>query len=281
MSIADSASDFFVKLGSTVKGVIKLALQSRRSTVEAVAGADERLIVMGNGPSLTYAIENEKDALEQNKLLAVNFAANAEVFYDLKPDFYVMADPVFFTQLSNENVARLWQNFAERIDWDITLFIPTKAKLPVSVRSNVKVQRFNFVGVEGFAWFEQMAYASGRAMPRPRNVLIPSIMVGLQLGFKTIYLAGADHSWSKTLEVAEDNTVVSVQPHFYADNKSEHERVASVYKDIRLHEIMYSFYVAFKSYFKIRRYAESKGAEVFNSTPGSFIDAFERRKLGI
>lgn len=280
MSIADKASEFLSKLGSSLKGVAKIVLQSRRSTVERVAAPGESLIIMGNGPSLAQTIANDAAELHCHRLLAVNFAANTNEFFALRPDFYVMADPVFFSQTDNENVARLWVNFSDRVDWSMTLFVPVGIGLPVTVAPNVKVQRFNPVGVEGFAWFERIAYASGRAMPRPRNVLIPSIMLGIQMGFSTIYLTGADHSWSKTLEVAEDNTVVSVQPHFYSDNKSEHDRVASVYKNIRLHDIMYSFHVAFKSYFGIRRYAESLGVEVVNSTPGSFIDAFERRPIG-
>ena len=73
--------------------------------------------------------------------------------------------------------------------------------------------------------------------------------------------------------------MVSVQPHFYKDNEAEHERVKSVYRDIRLHEIIYSFYVAFKAYFAVERFARRCGAVIYNSTPGSFIDAFPRREI--
>ena len=104
-------------------------------------------------------------------------------------------------------------------------------------------------------------------------------MIGLKMGFRQIYLTGADHSWTKTLAVDDDNLVVSIQPHFYKDNQAEHTRVASVYKDIRLHEILLSFHIAFRSYFFVSRYAKTIGASIFNATPGSFIDAFPRRSL--
>ena len=116
-------------------------------------------------------------------------------------------------------------------------------------------------------------------MPRPRNVLIPSIMEAIGMGYKKVYIAGADHSWTRTLSVDDDNNVVSVQPHFYKEDDREVQRINTEYMHHPLHTIMYSFYVAFKSYFTIARYARSRGTEVVNITPGSFIDAFPRMKV--
>lgn len=274
-----AVTEFPSRLGSTLKSLVKIALQSRRPTVGRVAAPGESLIVMGNGPSLNDTMRDCAASLKANRLMAVNFAANAPQFYELRPDFYVIVDPVFFRDIDNANVGKLWENLSTRVDWPMKLLVPAKAKVPVGLPENIAVERFNPVGVEGFQWVEHAAYRAGLGMPRPRNVLIPAIMAGMMLGFKNIYVVGADHSWSKTLSVTEDNTVVSIQPHFYADNSAEHERVASVYKNIRLHEIMYSFYVAFRSYFTLESYAKSRGVNIYNSTPGSFIDAFERRPL--
>ena len=72
---------------------------------------------------------------------------------------------------------------------------------------------------------------------------------------------------------------MSVQPHFYRDNDAEHQRVASVYKNVRLHELLLSFHIAFKAYFDVDEYARYIGANIYNATPGSFIDAFPRKSL--
>lgn len=134
------------------------------------------------------------------------------------------------------------------------------------------------VAAEGFSGIRNFLYDRGLAMARPRNVLIVGIMLAIIEGFGKIYLAGADHSWSKTLWVDDENRVMSRQPHFYKDNDEEHRRVDTTYAHIRLHKIYESFAIAFKSYFVIKEYAEKRGVEVINITPGSFIDAFERRK---
>jgi len=280
MAKGDVTAGFMARLGSSAKSLVKMALQSRGGKLRREARAGESLVVMGNGPSLRQTIDNESAELRRHKLMAVNFAANAPEFAELRPDYYIMADPVFFSDLDNENVKRLWAAVSAVREWDMLLLVPRKARIPVALPENVRVGRFNAVGVEGFGWLERWAYRNGLGMPRPRNVLIPAIMMGMALGYERLYITGADHSWSRTLEVTEDNVVVSVQPHFYEDNAAEHARVASVYKDVCLHEIMYSFYVAFKSYYAIRRYAGRMGVKVYNSTPGSFIDAFERRKIG-
>ena len=52
---------------------------------------------MGNGPSLNDTIATHGTLLRENQTMAVNFAANASVFRDIKPRFYVLADPYFFS----------------------------------------------------------------------------------------------------------------------------------------------------------------------------------------
>ncbi len=281
--ISDKAADFCSRLGASLKSAFKLAVQSRRCNVRRRATtADERLIIMGNGPSLATNIRNDIDKLTGERTLAVNFAANADEFTRLRPDFYLLADPHFFTAMdSDPNVAKLYQRFNSSVDWEMTLFVPASIKKSDIKISNprISIERFNPIGVEGFKWVEQLAYSSGRGMPRPRNVLIPAIMLGMLMGFHEIYIIGADHSWIKTLDVNERNEVVSVQPHFYKDNEDEKSRVTSVYKNVRLHEILLSFHVAFKAYHKIADYAASKEVHIYNSTPQSYIDAFPRRPL--
>lgn len=284
MKLSDRISDFFVRLGATAKSTVKIALQSRRPTVSMAEGArkGEALIIMGNGPSLADVIATNARELASSRTMALNFAANAEEFTLLKPDFYLLADPHFFEgRGSDPNVGRMFSRFNTEVTWPMTLYVPTghsAASLGID-NPNIRVENFNFVGAEGFGWFEDFAYSTGLAMPRPRNVLVPAIMTAIEAGFREIYLTGADHGWLTTLSVTDDNEVVSIQPHFYKDNDSEKKRVASVYRDVRLHEILLSFHLAFKSYHAISQYARKRGCSIFNSTPGSFIDAFERRGL--
>lgn len=284
MKLADKLSDITSKLADSLKSLVKVAAQSRRASISLSEAAvnGRPLIIMGNGPSLADVIAKNLDQLTESTTMALNFAANADEFTLLRPDFYLMADPHFFEgRATDPNVDRLFKRLNTEVDWEMRLYVPvghTAQKLGITNR-NIRVENFNFVGAEGFRKLEWWLYDHGLAMPRPRNVLIPAIMTAIKSGFREIYLAGADHGWLSTLSVSDDNQVISIQPHFYKDNADEKKRVTSVYRNVKLHEILLSFHLAFKSYHKLEDYAKSRGYIIYNSTPGSFIDAFPRKPL--
>ncbi|MDE7419145.1 MAG: hypothetical protein K2N35_02935 [Muribaculaceae bacterium] len=275
----------------TIKNIIdavasfgKVLLLSKRPS-PAGSPKNELLIIMGNGPSLRETIANHSDLLKMSKTLAVNFAANADSYFELKPDIYVLADPHFFRVgedglSSDPNVRRLWENIA-KTEWNMALYLPCKAKIPDSIKHNtcIKIKRYNLTPGEGLEAPVHWLYRKGLAMPRPRNVLIASIMIALREGYRDIYIVGADHTWSRDLWVDDKNRVISVQKHFYKDNDKEFERVAQEYAGYHLHDILNSLTIAFRSYHQIAEYARKIGAKITNCTPGSFIDAFPRSSL--
>lgn len=245
----------------------------------------ERLIIMGNGPSLRETIASDGEILRKSKTMAVNFAANADSYSDLRPSMYVLADPHFFKtdadgKSNDPNVERLWENIG-KTDWPMTLYVPCKVRLREEVvnNGNITVRRYNLTPAEGLRGPVHWLYRRGLAMPRPRNVLIASIMVALHEGYRDIAIVGADHSWSRELWVDDRNRVISVQKHFYEDNSKELDRVAQEYAGYHLHDILNSLTIAFRSYHQIAAYAEKIGAKITNCTPGSFIDAFPRAQL--
>lgn len=275
----ENGAGFFGAMGQTIKGCVKMLLQSHCVRYDNSCKR-KPLVILGNGPSLKETINKHIDRLHESDTMAVNFAANAPEFKLLKPDYYILADPHFFDNPADPNVDRLISNI-QKSDWRMTIFLPFGARRRCSLKNTewLTVEYYNAIGVEGFRWFTDVAYKSRMAMPRPRNVLIPAIMTGIGMGYKEIYLTGADHSWTKTLSVEDDNRVVSIQPHFYKEDEREVRRISAEYLKHKLHSILYSFYLAFRSYHVIEDYASRKGISIYNATPGSFIDAFERKSL--
>lgn len=265
---------------ATIKSCVKQVVE-KSAKINPANSATNQLIILGNGPSLRTNLDNDLDLLRSADTLAVNFAANTPEFSEIQPTYYLLADPHFFDKAGEDpNVGRLIENL-NSITFQMTLFVPAGARKADSYfhNHNLTVKHFSFTAVEGYTWFENAMMNSHRGMPRPRNVLIPSIMVGIWLGYKEIYLLGADHSWLKTLSVNDRNEVVSIQPHFYKEDSREQQRVNEVYVNRQLHEVLESMMIAFKSYHRIREYADRCGTQIFNSTPGSMIDAFERASL--
>ncbi len=277
------------RITASAASLLKVALRSRRVQPLYDKIPERPLVVMGNGPSLRGVLEGNRAILRDCDLMAVNFAPNTASFFELKPQYLVLADPHFFnvsTDSGDPNVIRLWENL-HRVDWSLLLLIPVRfaaaARALVAVGqlsdkkgTGLQIKTFNTTPAEGVKWVSHWLFDRGLAMPRPRNVLIASLMLGIRLGYKDIRIVGADHTWSQSLWVDDMNRVVSVQPHFYEDKKDELDRVAAEYAGYHLHDILRSLTVAFESYHHIAAYAARRDVQITNLTPGSMIDAFPR-----
>ena len=276
------ASEFPSALAATAKSMIKIMLKSRITKLKRPHDeCSNSIIILANGPSLADTIKTHAAKLASSTCMAVNFAANAQEFTSLRPRYYILADPHFFLRTDDPNVSRLYKSLSA-ISWPMNLIVPVQFRSKASSlvkNPGITIDTFNFLGLEGFHCFEKACYGLRLGMPRPRNVLIPALMCAIWLGYRDITLVGADHSWLKSIWVNDDNEVVSVQPHFYKEDEKELKRVRSEYTNYRLHQILESFHIAFKSYFGIRRFADSKGVRITNATPGSYIDAFDRGSL--
>lgn len=285
MSAIDKISRFATSAAQSVATLVRVALLSRPVAGHRREERTSDMVILGNGPSLRSFLDNHSDFLDGKDITAVNFFANTPEFRTIRPNHYILADPHFFGGSETDpNVASLWEALASA-SWPITLHLPAKMRRhPLAGRFKAAsplhtIATFNLTPAEGSGPLCRLLFRKRLAMPRPRNVMIPAIMEALHAGYRRIYLAGADHSWSRTLGVDEENRVVSVQPHFYSDNEHEKKRVTGEYSGYRLHDILRSLYVAFSSYHVISAYASTLGAEIINITPGSFIDAFPRLTL--
>lgn len=280
MSTLDKIQKTISGATQTVASLVKVPLMSGRPSPSG-RGGKGTVIIMGNGPSLNEAMSLHREVLERMPKLAVNWAVATPDFFALKPEYYLLADGVFFSDDRSGKVRQMWETFG-RVDWPMTLFIPTRHRKFPELRhlpAGITVKRFNLTPAEGWKRVTHWLFRRGLAMPRPRNVLVPSIMCLMREGFSRIVLTGADHNWSQTLWVTDRNRVVTVQPHFYRDDDDELQRVEELYKDIHIHQLYQSFAIAFKSYFDVQDYASSRGVSILNATPGSFIDAFPRISL--
>lgn len=267
---------------ASAASVAKVALKSRHPRKSRPADSAREIVILGNGPSLRDTMDNHWDSLMARSRMAVNFAAVADEFKKLCPDFYIMIDPLMFPPDGASGASRsseLWCRLRE-VDWPMTLFVPysrlTDARRLLGENPSVTVSPVNITPVEGWRWLTRKLFRRGLGMPRPRNVLVAAVMAAIGEGFGRIILSGADHTWSHTLRVDNHNRICMVVEHFYADRCSEDLQVAEAYRGVKLHDVLESLSIAFRSYFQIRDYAHAVGVRIVNVTPSSMIDAFPR-----
>jgi len=280
---------FFEKLFQSLSSLIKVLLLSKPLKKLPVPRYKE-LIILGNGPSLKNFLLHKKDFLQKKDLLAVNHFVNTSEFTELKPRLYLINVPEFWKEDVEEDYRqkrkKLFQDFAKKTTWDIDLFLDVGAKKArywkeiIKDNPHLKIHYFNSTPISGFDKFSFFCYKYRCGMPRPHNVLIPSLIMGINMDYKKIYLIGADHNWMQDLFVAKDNTVYLTQKHFYDEQTARPDVMKKEGKGKRkMHEILIKFVHAFNGYWKINDYAAEQKVEIINLTHNSMIDAFKRENL--
>lgn len=272
-------------LWQTFLSIVKIMLQSKFCTrLPKSFSNNEELLILANGPSLNTTLTEKSDFITGKTLLAVNFCVTSPLFEILRPEIYLIADPLFW--IVPEKREQLFGELARKTTWEMTLFMPMRAlknkewKPMLSRNEKINIVIYNTTPIEGFQWLCNWAFKKGLGVPRPHNVLIPSIAIGVRLPFKKIYLAGADHSWLSEITVTDENVVLMHQKHFYDKDKSKAATVTQENLNrARLHTILWHMHVALKSYFVLENFAQKMKKEIINITPGSYIDAFKREKI--
>ena len=289
MNILLNIKNFLEDLYKTFETILKILILSRFRLNNSIKIDSEKAVVLANGPSLnTFLPDYEK--LKGFDVLTVNFFTNSNYFFLIKPKYHIIIAPELwiddvdsgYYDLRNE----LFDFLSENVSWEMNLIIPFGAKKypfwlkKLECNKKLKIVYINTTPVEGIKFFRHLLYKINLGMPRPHNVVVPSLMTLINFGYKQIYLLGVDHSWLNEITVTETNDVLVCQKHFYDEAEAVSEPMRKLGRGKRkLHEVLHKFYLSFKGYFEIEDYAVKRGTKIYNSTHESYIDAFERKTL--
>lgn len=84
------------QLWQTSLSVVKILLQSKwRTHLPSSFSNPEELLILANGPSLNRTVRETPDFVQGKTLLAVNFCVTSPMFEQLRPEIYLIADPLF------------------------------------------------------------------------------------------------------------------------------------------------------------------------------------------
>jgi hypothetical protein len=285
------------------KGVYSAASMARIAAFGAPARPrfperrGDKLLIMGSGPSLRESLRNlAPDSLRDVDLLCVNDFYKEQDFALLRPRLFVIADPAYwddrcFGEYGGPLIAAL-----AKIDWEFTLLVPKRARAThlhrALVQHRVNFEWFTTAAVRGFGWLESALFGAKLGMPRPQNVLVAAIALGLWAGYRDIAVIGADHSWHQEIDVDDDNMLLTSARHNYtsAVTRKPFLKPHGIWKfregrqltrtDVfSMREILLAWAAMHDSYERLVALAARRDVHIFNSSAVSFIDAFERRPL--
>ena len=281
---------FINNLVLSTLSVIKIIILSKFHKQNKLVTENNAVVILGNGPSLINSYKENKGFINSMDKICVNHFAETNLYSILKPNIYILAAPEMWIDDVEEfyfkKGEKLFSTIANSTKWYLSLFIPANAskfqrwQKEIKQNKNITIHYFNTTPIEGFNWFENYCFSRNWGMPRPHNVLIPSLIIAINTAYKKIYLLGADHSWMKDIWVSDNNEVLLTQKHFYDIKTAIAKPMDNLGKGSRkMHEVLIKFVYAFKGYFRIKEYADYKGVEILNATPESYIDAFKRYRI--
>lgn len=270
------------KLVDTIVSILTIFLFSSFKAAREIRRISDNscknAFVLGNGPSLNDILEKEErlDEILDGHSIVMNNFGNSKFFTVVRPVYYILLDPGFYNEQlieEREDYQRLYQNL-HHVDWSMSLFLVHGANWQL-VQSkvdnpNVCVRLFNGTKAVGFNWFQVLSYKWNLGIPSSRNVIIPALQLMINMGYKQIYLYGAEFSWTKNIDVdPENNKVFLNDSHFY--NKTD---------IVYYNNGWYKWYLEavvemLDGTERIASYADEMKVKIFNRTKGSFIDAFE------
>ncbi len=282
----NSAQKFIDELFQTLFSFLKIILLSKFFvSLKKYNSPDEEVVILANGPCLTRDLELNSNFISARKKFCVNFFAIAKEYELLKPDYYALAAPEYWlvkiSDYFKQKKEELIKSLIEKTVWHLTLLIPYQAKgsdfhKRVGTNKMIRFVFYNNTPVEGLNIFNRFFFKLNLGMPRPHNILNPSIFLALNLGFKKIVLFGADHSWHEEIKVDKTNKVTVNHEHFYDGGKVQLPMYKLEGTEYFIHDIFRKLHLAFKGYFVLKNYADSLNAKIYNASSKSYIDAFEK-----
>ena len=250
----------------------------------------QRMVVIGNGPSLIKTVELYEQQLHEADCVMVNFSARTPLFEQIKPKYYLMVDPGFINNHSiEESVRALVSDLTNKTSWPMTIIMPDSLQswnscAELQTNKNISILFYNNKGgnVSKNKLYEVLdEYLVG---PPAQTVLNAAIWLSVYWEYKETYIVGADTSFIQDIYVGQENNVLyTVDRHYYNNQEVCPEQIEPEKNGhpfgMDMEHLLDAVHTMYVDYKTLKAYAEWKGVKIYNASEYSMIDCFERKKL--
>lgn len=262
------------------------------SNIKKYKKNNNRLIIMGNGPSLNSSLKKYMNKISLFDCMCVNEFVISDYYELIRPHIYIVADPNNFIKYDemSENIREQTINMVTALrtktQWPLVLMAPDFARKSDFIKNlnnnNIKVLYYNTLNLcippteksIFFCWNHNMI------PPLAQTVLNVCLNLGIMFRYNEIFLIGADSNWMEDVRVDQtDNRVYIIDKHFYGEKKRY--LYSDVYEKVpsKLGDELDAEKRVFESYWILNKYAQYNKLSIYNASEYSLIDAFQRKKI--
>lgn len=197
----------------------------------------------------------------------VNHAITTELYEQMKPEYVCLADPAFF--IMNKKMIYEFYKRIDEINPEQIIFYPSDAKIALIKKGSKQFKRVYKPELP----FDTDKYSiklleKNMMAPSFITVGIMAIYVGIQLGYKEIFLHGADINSFKKYVINEKLKIELEDSHYYSNVKKVID--SNMDKQTR------SLQREFSHFYIMGKYAQAENVKIINMSDESMLDCFER-----
>jgi hypothetical protein len=229
----------------------------------------ERCFILCNGPS----IKNQNLLpLKHETVISVSSGYLHPHYAEIAPRYHCLPQ-ITYTDKMTPPVVRQWFEEMDAKLGSAEIFLAHQEyELATSSGAFANRTRHFLCLGKHYMPYTQTLPDLGGVLPRVQSVPILALTIALSMGFKEIYLLGADHDWFVKKEY-----VYFYEPTVLKDKDSavgENGIIEStLLDDLPMIEKLWSQYRA------VRHIAEANGVSIYNATAGGMLDEFPRVRL--
>ncbi|NDO50857.1 DUF115 domain-containing protein [Lachnospiraceae bacterium MD335] len=249
---------------SAINGEIKNRLPLQKDNGKALS-------VILNGPSLNRTLHYLNRS--NTDVMMVNYAVETKLYDELKPEYVCFADPRLFMPCKKNYY--LQKRIAD-VNENTILFFPGSVKNAVLLKGKNTRKVFSVNKLLDIELYSVKLLEKNLFAPYFINIGIMALYVGIQLGYKKIYLYGADLSMFKQLTLNEKLEIEKDDIHYYGKQKINLSKVLRNSYDMPYE--MKTWYETFSQFRIIAKYAKAEAVKIINMSDETMLDCFERFK---
>ena len=197
-----------------------------------------KVLILTTGPSVLDDIKSVNLA-DYDELLAVNHFADISIFETIRPSIYVLQDPYFWNDDSQEEWIskrdKTIKNIIKKTKWPMDIFLPHVAKkTPITTKfednKNLNIMFYNASYLYAlnerispnratFSKFEIWCLRRNLVGIAPVNVLPTAIYLAIKFGLSKIDVAGTDLSFFRNFELTDQQKTLKLHIPYYVNSK--------------------------------------------------------------